>query len=279
MALAGRMIAVIIKKKWPFKVGTTSFIDPGPIVDNVKKLGPVFDEIELLVFESLPFMTTDGPVPVLPQPHEIKELARLSQELGVTYNIHLPVDVSLTSPSRKERILGVDTIKRVVDLCSPLSPSTHTLHLEFTPADALEGKAGIEKWQERALESLETLCPFLNHLSDISIETLEYPPEYLFEILDSLDVALCIDAGHLIKYNYDIKALFDRYGHRVPLIHLHGVDFSHERPKDHQGLDKTPMDRFLPTLEVLKQFDGVVSLEVFNRGNLQDSVDYLNHLI
>jgi len=267
-----------IKKKWPFKVGTTSFIDPGPIVDNVKKLGPVFDEIELLIFESQPFMTTDGPVPVLPQADEIRELVRLSREFGVTYNVHLPVDVSFTSASKKERILGVDTIKQVVELCAPLSPSTHTLHLEFTPEDAGGGDAGLERWQGRALESLGILSPFLNHLSDISIETLEYPPEHLFKILDNLDVDLCIDAGHLIKYGYDIKALFERYGHRVPLIHLHGVDFSHENPKDHQGLDKTPMDRFLLTFEVLKQFDGVVSLEVFNRNNLQDSVNYLNNL-
>jgi len=278
MALVGRMITVIIEKKWPFKVGTTSFIDPGPIIDNVKKLGSVFDEIELLVFESRPFMTKNGPVPVLPHPHEIKELARLSREFGVTYNVHLPVDVSLTSPSKKERILGVDTIKQVVELFAPLAPSTHTLHLEWTPDNVGDGKDGLNQWQNWALESLEILSPFLNHQSDISIETLEYPPEYLFKILDSIDVALCIDAGHLIKYNYDIKALFDRYGHRVPLIHLHGVDFSHENPKDHQGLDKTPMARFLPTLEVLKPFNGVVSLEVFNRGNLQDSVNYLNQL-
>ncbi len=267
-----------IKKKWPFKLGTTSFIDPGPIIPNVEKLGAVFDEIELLVFESRPFMTTYGPVPVLPQPHEIKELAQLSQELGVTYNIHLPVDVSLTSSSRRERMLGVETIKQVVDLCVPLTPSTHTLHLEFTPADALDGKSGLKAWQDRAVESLETLCSFLNHPSDISIETLEYPPEYLFDILDRLDVALCIDAGHLIKYNYDIKALFNRYGHRAPLIHLHGVDFSGEKPKDHRGLNKTPVERFLPTLEVLNQFQGVVSIEVFNRDNLQASVNYLNQL-
>jgi len=259
-------------------VGTTSFIDPGPIVDNVKKLGKMFDEIELLVFESLPFMTKNGPVPVLPRADEIDELAGLSREFGVTYNIHLPVDVSFTASSKEERILAVDTIKQVVDLCSPLNLSTHTLHLEFTP-ETTEGKAGVEKWQDRALESLEILCPFLNHPSDISIETLEYSPEYLFKILDNIDVALCIDAGHLIKYNYDIKALFDRYGHRVPLIHLHGVDFSTKIPADHQGLDKTPMDRFLPTLDVLKSFDGVVSIEVFNRRNLQDSVDFLNHLI
>ena len=267
-----------IKKKWPFKLGTTSFIDPGPIVHNVEKLGAVFDEIELLIFESRPFMTADGPVPVLPRLHEIKALVRLSRELGVTYNVHLPVDVSLTSSSRRERMLGVETIKQVVDLCAPLNPSTHTLHLELTPADAEGGMAALEQWQDCALESLNALCPFLNHLSDISIETLAYPPDHLFPILETLDVALCIDAGHLIKYGYDIKVLFDRYGHRVPLIHLHGVDFSGKKPKDHRGLNKTPVERFLPTLGVLEQFQGVVSIEVFNRENLQASVDYLNQL-
>ena len=77
---------------------------------------------------------------------------------------------------------------------APLAPSTHILHLEWTPDNVGDGKEGPNRWQNWALESLETLSPFLNHLSDISIETLEYPPEYLFKVLDTLDVDLCIDS-------------------------------------------------------------------------------------
>lgn len=267
-----------IKKKWPFKLGTTSFIDPGPILPNVTILGPLFDEIELLVFESRPFMTADGPVPVLPGREEIDALARLSKETRVTYNVHLPVDVSMTHPSETQRRLAVETIRQVLILCAPLKPSTHTLHLEFGVGDAPIVLDEIKRLQDRAVESLERLSALVGGIRNISIETLSYPPEYLFPILDALDVSLCIDAGHLIKYGYDIVPLFERYGHRVPLMHLHGVDFSHEDPKDHQGLGCTPENRFISTLKVLRQFQGVVSLEVFNRAHLMDSVEFLHQV-
>lgn len=269
---------VELKKKWPFKLGTTSFIDPGPILPNVTTLGPLFDEIELLVFESRPFMTAEGPVPVLPAGEEILALERLSREVDVTYNVHLPVDVSMTHPSTAERTRAVETIKQVLTRCAPLDPSTHTLHLEFIDGDVPVTVDEIKRRQEWAVESLEHLSTFMGGIRNISIETLSYPPEYLFPILDALDVSLCIDAGHLIKYGYDILPLFERYGHRVPLMHLHGVDFSHEPPKDHQGLRRTPEDRFLSTLEVLRHFQGVVSLEVFNRAHLQDSVEFLEQV-
>lgn len=138
---------------------------------------------------------------------------------------------------------------------------------------------GVRRWQERAVKSLEALSPHLERLADISIETLWYPPAHLFPVLDAVDVSLCIDAGHLIKYGYDITSLFQRYGHRVPLMHLHGVDFSHDPPRDHLGLSRTPADRFAATREVLSRFTGVVSLEVFKREHLKDAVDFLNRII
>ncbi|HAR34621.1 MAG TPA: sugar phosphate isomerase, partial [Desulfobacter sp.] len=67
--------------KKPFRLGTTSFIYPDHIIPNVKKIGAFFDEIELLVFESKP--------KEIPSPDDVKELAGLSRDLNLTYNVHL----------------------------------------------------------------------------------------------------------------------------------------------------------------------------------------------
>ncbi len=251
-----------------FRLGTTSFIYPDHIIPNVEKLGQEFDEIELLIFES-------KPLAYLPSSGEIDELARLSAELSVTYNVHLPTDISLCDPLQANQEEALDILEKVVTLASPLCPTTHTLHLDFTAQDRNAGVDGIRRWQERAIRMLDRLGQRIPDPSRISLETLDFPPEILFPVLDATPMALCIDAGHLIRYGYDISGLFDRYSRRVPLIHLHGVDYTHVSPKDHQGLDRTPMERVAATLGVLKQFTGVVSLEVFNLDHLKSSLAWM----
>ena len=266
-----------LKNSFPFKLATTSFIYPDHIIPNVEKLGPIFDEIELLLFESRPFIKNGRPVPVLPSIRDIKVLAHLNRELDITYNVHLPVDISLTDISRSKREKGVDTVKKIVELCEPINPTTHTLHLNLSDEDAKGGKKGILYWQERAAQSLSYLASFLSNPGIISIETLEYPFEYLYPLIDNSGMSLCIDAGHLIKCEFNIIQVFEKYRSQIPLIHLHGVDYSSGSPKDHQSLDKTPQDRFKSTMEVLKQFHGVVSIEVFNYQMLGDSIKFMNH--
>lgn len=265
-----------IKQRWPFRVGTTSFIEPGPILPNVRMLAPVVDEIELLIFESRPFQAKDGPKTVLPTRDEIRELAVISRDTGVTYNVHLPVDVSMTHPDKIHRHEAVETIARVMDLCAPIQPTTHTLHLPLKGFDdrteTFRENGDLSRRQDRSIHSLEALKKQVGTLSAISLETLSYPPEYLFPILDATDAALCMDVGHIMAHGYPAAPVFERYRHRVPLMHLHGVDFSFDPPKDHQGLSRTPDHVLAPVLDILDQFDGVVSLEVFRRADLQDSL-------
>jgi len=297
-------------KNLPFRLATTSFIYRDRIVPNVQKLGALFDEIELLIFESRPFipegrsMMWQGkrgvPVEVLPTPQEICQLAELSKSLGVTYNIHLPVDVSLTDRSRSERLKAVDVVRRVVELCAPLNPTTYTLHIEYDidcydlPSPPLHSRPShphkgekdqgklhqdqFKQWQERACNSLEKLSSSISDPSLISIETLHYPFEYIGDIVDQFGMSVSIDAGHLILHGYSIDDLFEKYGERVPLIHLHGVDFSSEIPKDHKSLDLTPPDLMVSTLNVMRHFTGVVSLEVFSYEDLSSSLTFLNNV-
>ncbi|MBU8911818.1 MAG: hypothetical protein KOO65_11170, partial [Desulfobacterales bacterium] len=133
----------------PFKLGTTSFIFPDHIIPNVKKLGLFFDEIEILVFESMP-------KEVLPSKDDVEELLYLSQKLDLTYNIHLPTDISLTHESLEERQKATNTILTVIDLFAPLNPTTHTLHLDM-PMDLkndIENQGKLKKWIKQTRQSL-----------------------------------------------------------------------------------------------------------------------------
>ncbi len=251
----------------PFRLGTTSFIYPDHILPNVRKIGPFFDEIELLVFES-------QPKGVLPSRADIRELGQLSEDLGLSYNIHLPTDVSLTDPSGAQRAKAADTLLAVVELFAPLCPTTFTLHLPmdrgtFTREDLLA-------WDKRARKGLDLLVPRLPDPGLVSLETLWYAPDALWRLVKDYDLSLCIDAGHHFKYGHDLRTTFERFKDRIPLVHLHGVDFSGPAPRDHTRLDRLPHELFTLTTELLTAYEGTVSLEVFNLENLNHSLAQLS---
>jgi sugar phosphate isomerase/epimerase len=247
----------------PFRLGTTSFIYPDHIIPNVRKIGPFFDEIELLVFESMP----DG---VLPSREEIRELAQLSGEMDLSYNIHLPTDISLTNISDDQQARAADTLLSVVELFAPLNPTTHTLHLSMDKAMRIPKDLSV--WQERARRGLERLVPQLDDPGSISLETLWYPPVSLQPLVMDFDLSLCLDAGHHFKYGHDLRTTVDLFSKKIPVVHLHGVDFSGPVPRDHIGLNLLPEALFAMTTEWLSTYEGVVSLEVFNLENLNSSL-------
>ncbi len=250
----------------PFKLGTTSFIFPDHIIPNVKKLGPFFDEIELLVFESMP-------KEVLPSKDDVKELLYLSEKFDLTYNIHLPTDVSLTCKSKRKQLKARDTILRVIDLFTSLTPTTHTLHLDMTD-DIKE----LKIWEERARQSLESLITNMPDPGIISIETLDYPFGLLETMVKELNLSVCIDVGHQIKYGYNLLETFEKNRLQTSIIHLHGVEFSPQAVKDHTALDLLPKKYFNQIQTILEKFTGVVSLEVFNLENLNRSLTALSKI-
>ena len=254
-----------------FKLGTTSFIFPDHIIPNVKKLGPFFDEIEILVFES-------QPKEVLPSKNDIKELLCLSKELDITYNIHLPIDVSLTHESLEKRQKAKDTFLEVIDIFAPLNPTTHTLHLEM-PRDVkndMGNQKMLNNWEKQTRQSLGALISDMSDPGIISIETLDYPFSCLETLVEEFDLSVCIDAGHQIKYGHNLLETFEKHKLRTPIIHLHGVDFSEQYIKDHTSLDKLPKKYLRQIRTILEQFSGVVSLEVFNLENLNRSLTHLS---
>ncbi|MDP3028536.1 MAG: hypothetical protein Q8O04_03405, partial [Deltaproteobacteria bacterium] len=73
---------------FPFRLATTSFIYPDRILPNAMRLAPYLDEMELILFESKN----------LPDREEISDLSALQDKQGLSYNVHLPLDIFLGHP-------------------------------------------------------------------------------------------------------------------------------------------------------------------------------------
>ena len=257
---------------YPFKLGTTSFIYPDHYIPNVRVLGPHVDEVELLMFES---RWPDS----LPTKEIVDALGRLSAEMNLGYNIHLPTDVSLASAFPDERARAVDVLKQFIMATAPLSPSAYALHLPFDAYSA--DSNGVERWRTSAAKGIGGLLKAGVKSELLAVETLDYPFEWAAPLVETFGLSICMDIGHLILHGVDPGAFFHRYRKNIRLIHLHGVRFSEgQNPgdgagQDHVGLDEMAPAHFPSIMEILKTFEGVVSIEVFSYRHLVPSLRVL----
>jgi sugar phosphate isomerase/epimerase len=252
------------KNMYPFKIGATSFIYPDNYIQNTRLLAPYLDEIELILFESSPESR--------PSHDEIKTLLCLANEYDISYNIHFPLDIFLGAKDISIRHFAAETIKQIMDLTAPLSPSTFTLHLVYDETDSeIET---INNWQHRTYSCMNQLISSGINVKTISIETLNYPLEWIEHILEDFNFSICLDLGHLILYGLDMNDVFERYKNKTSIIHLHGAD----KHRDHEALDLLSKSDLRTIHNILKQFTGIVSIEVFSYKHLKMSLEYLEDI-
>ncbi len=251
------------KGVFPFSIGTTSFIYPDDYVPNIKMLGPYLENIELLLFES---HHTDA----LPSKNVITELARLAADFNLTYNVHLPTDISISSRDQRRQKRAVETILRVAERVSPLSPTTLTLHVPYDE-HSFEPKT-VKNWQERVIKNLGNILANGIAGRQFSVENLDYPFAILAPIIAELDLAVCLDCGHLILRGDDLQTFFKTYAAHITIIHLYGVAQNHY----HGPLDRLSKKLIAPTMNLLAEFQGEVSLEVFSFAHLEASLKFMD---
>lgn len=256
---AADALKTVAKGAFAFTLACPSFVFRAGYAENVRRLAPFVDQIQLLFFES---RLADR----LPSPALIDELVSLGREKVVTFNVHLPSDIFPGHHEADQRRHAVAVLTDLVARCKPLCPSTFTLHLEHDPLDP-----DARRWQDHTTATLESVLASGIDSRLISIENLNYDFALAAPIVEALDLSVCMDMGHLMARGEALAPFFERWQDRVPIVHLHGVDGA----KDHLPLDRLLEAHAAEVLHLLKGFDGVVSLEVYSVAALETSLEWL----
>ena len=252
------------KNVYPFRLATTSYIFPAGYSENVRRLGPWVDEVELLLLES-------GHLPDLT---EVSHIRSLAEDLQISYNVHLPSDICLGAVNTDRRHRSIAAVVETLERVAPLSATTNTLHLAVD--DSVQTSDDVKAWQSRCIESIDELVRRTKIPSrKLSVETLDFNPKWLVDIVESLDLAICIDVGHSLRFGYDLATTISLFQARTAVYHLHGVAGG----KDHLSLKRLAAAAGTILTPILQNFRGTVSLEVFNHRHFTESLDSLALLV
>lgn len=237
------------------RLGTTSYIHPADILPNVRFLAGMVDDIELVLFE------VDDGTANLPSEETVAELTRIASDAGMTYTVHLPVDLRLAARDNAE---SIDKAVRVIERTAALEPFGFVVHLEGRE----QGVVDPDRELGNAVRALECLARCCASPELLCVENLETQPAPLIDaVLAAASVSCCVDVGHLWKRGEDPVPHLTRWLPRTRVIHLHGVG-----SRDHQRLSLLPESRLDEVTRVIApQYSGVVTLEVFNEDDFLDS--------
>lgn len=258
-----------LKSRFPFRLGTTSYVIPADLAENVAFLAEKVDDIELVLFES-------HEISNLPDAATLRTLGEMAQRHDLTYTVHLPLDTWLGHADASVRRQSVDKCLRVIDITGPLNPFAYILHFhgdrrgESPSADMTRWTDGHRLAVERLLQAVspEALC----------VETLDYPYQLIEDIVVDYELSVCLDIGHHLFYGVNPEEYLDRYLPRTRVLHLHGVEEGH----DHRSLACLP-DGLLAAL-VNRLGSGpekprVLTMEIFDEAALSESMDVLRRVL
>jgi adenosylcobalamin phosphodiesterase len=252
-----------LKRRFPFRLGTTSYIIPDEILPNVEFLAPRVDDIQLVLFES-------EEISNLPDAATLEKLAGFKPSHDLSYTVHLPLDAQLGAADEEHRSNSVAKCRRVIELTAPLEPLCWNLHLD----GRMRGDppaADLEDWRTALSRSLDELLPLLPDPRAICVETLDYPLELVAGLIADFDLSVCIDVGHLLMNDFSLAQTFERFAPRCRVVHLHGIRDGHDH-RDIAALPAGTAELVIEQLSTPGAADRVLTLEVFNPEDFEKSM-------
>ncbi len=228
-----------------FRLGSTSYVIPGDLLDNLRHLAGEIQDMELVLFD-LP-----GGESNLPDADMVQQMASLAREQGITFTVHLPLDLAWTPGGDHPSLV---LARRVIDLTRPLHPYAYVFHLETAGV----GEPG---WAEQGIQAVTSLLPLVDQPEQLALENLEsYLPDALEPVFAALPISRTLDIGHLWKASLDPLDYLARWLPVTRVIHLHGM-----ADHDHQSLAVMSPERLDPVVWLLQEWSGVLTLEVFEQ--------------
>lgn len=255
-----------------FRLGTTSYIIPAAILPNAEWLAGKVQDIQLILFE------TDLHGSNLPDAALRRQLRQLAIRHGMTYSVHLPLDLCLADGGTVTHE-SIVKAHRVIEATLELEPTAYTVHLNgrTLPRElGGDGSRTLTEWQAEAKSALLAVAARLPDPASLAIENLEnWDPQAFAPLLEELPVSRAVDIGHLWLEKQPVFPTLADWLPRTRLIHIHGTG-----TRDHQSLVHAPREELRQTLRFLRDhFTGVVTLEVFNEADFISSIELMRTLL
>jgi sugar phosphate isomerase/epimerase len=254
----------------PFRIGTTSYIIPDDILPNARFLAGKVQDIQLVLFE------LDGDQSNLPDARQIEELNTLASQHGLTYTVHLPLDLRLASEPYEVHI-SLRKAQRVIDATLGLNPQAYIVHLDGKEERVSTDRDILTRWQQQAVSSLQHVARLTGNIKQLAVENLEtYPVDFNDNVIRQAGCSRCIDIGHLWLDGHDPIEFFNGRFEQTSVMHLHGI-----KERDHKSLQHMPAqmmdDLFRYLLE--HNFTGVLTLEIFAEDDLNTSMQAISECL
>ncbi len=234
----------------------------------MRELAGIVDDIELILFES-------DEISNLPDENIIQSLITLAKKHEITYTVHLPLDIVLGAVDERVRKTSVEKCLRVIKRMQAVDPFAYILH--GTGNHNIMGTGSsetIHDWIPQLTKSIGEIIDSGVAPELLCLETLNYPFEFVEDIILEYKISICLDIGHILLYGYPLKDYLIKYLSRTRVIHLHGIIDGN----DHQSisaLDGALLSRLFSKLFKENKKERVVTLEIFNENDFRSSLDIL----
>ncbi|UCF92235.1 MAG: hypothetical protein JSW39_28880 [Desulfobacterales bacterium] len=256
----------------PFKIAAPSMVFGEDLVENVRRLAPMVDHVDVVLFYTKSLHN-------IPGDKEMRALQEIAAQERVTFTVHLPASLEVASPNQRKRR---ESVQFALELClqtAEFDPLHYILHIPFSPPTLVpvpglyfpfENRHKWDDWTKRARDSLEILHGRLGRSDRLLVENINYSPSFLQPFLKASLCELCLDLGHLLLGQENVLDILKKYLPRTREIHLHGVKGWDE----HLGLAVLPRKMVHAWLQYLERnrFYGVLNLEVFSPQDLEASM-------
>jgi sugar phosphate isomerase/epimerase len=258
-----------LKNRFPFRLGTTSYIIPADLITNVRFLAPYVDDIELVLFEA-------DDESNLPDEKTITTLHEIALSNDLSYTVHLPLGLSLGAMDEVERRRSVKKALHTVELTSPLNPAAYVVHFEgdrrgLIPSENMTG------WTKGLRASVAELLGTGIPSQLICVETLDYPFALVDPIVCEFDLSVCLDIGHVLLQGYPLDAHLANYQDRIRVFHAHGI----RENKDHRDLGAlrdSDLALLFGSLRSWRSPAPIFTLEVFDENDFRLSLDVVERM-
>jgi sugar phosphate isomerase/epimerase len=255
-----------------FRIGATSFVYPAGWLANVERLAEIerVQDVELLFFDP----SGDHGVP------DTRELAGLAayRARGLGYSVHTPLSASLASEDEARRQAGVREVLGIVELTRRLEPDAYVIHVYHGDCEGGPRPSDDVAFRERSARSFEEILASGVSASQLCVEYLDYDLDLLRPVIESFDLKVALDVGHMLRDGRDWRAILKRYLPRTKLVQWHGTA---PGGRDHKSLAHVPRDTASALIAMLLEasYAGVLTLEVFNPADFEESLSILNTLL